>query len=699
MPSSQVSKIYKIISLIACSFLAIFCFGKSVWAGEATTTVYINEICPNPENSDDGNEWIEIFNSGDTNINLSGWELSYGKDEASKKFFMFGDIILSPNSTSSYYILRGMPRGFLNNSGGIAELYQPDRKLLMNTGYDGAASGNEYCWAQDADKTFKWTKKCTEGAVNEIIPITTPPNDGSTGGGGGGGGSSSSSYSGDSGGYVGYIVDPKPNLTSGFEDRVLITEILPNPLGIDDGEWIEIYNTSTDDFVLNNWKLRDNQNEYLINNIKLPAKTFLLFPKSETKLTLNNGGDFVELIDWDKKVVARAEYKTAAPENQSYNLCYGKWLWLENKTPGASTVCPPPNKLPVAFFEPTTEDFSIGGEVLLDANESFDEDGQIMKYTWQFAKEVEEIDHWRKEKIFETIIPAFKFKFLSGGKQKITLTITDDLGGEDKFSLEVSVAGEEEKTSEANKNNQTTNKKSTGYFAPVDLENVREMEKGIKILVTGVVAVEPGILGADQFYLAGSGIQVYFSKKEFPILAVGDKIQVAGTLATYYNETRLKIANQNDIKILSQNNEAPIPHKIGLDEVGEEYEGSLVTVVGDITEIKGSYLWLDDGSGEARAYLKKTTNIDLNKLDLKVGDHLTLTGIVSETTAGYRILPRYESDFRVGKTLGTATKREAKSRWPYYVFPALLAVVLVIGGILWKNKRDKQKHDEEIVKF
>jgi comEA protein len=652
--------------------------------------ILVNELLPNPAGSDT-NEWVELFNNSDLDVDLSGWKISDADDH----------IFIIPDGTkilaNNFFVVKNMSGVSLNNDGDLIKILQPDDNILHSATY-GAGAEDNYCWARNESGDFEWTTTCTENEIN-IITAPEPPD---TGGGGGGG---SSSSSGDNSGYVGYLVDKNANTNtaSGFKDKIFITEIFPNPIGIDNNEWIEIYNTTTDDFYLDNWKLKDNQSEYIIKNTNLKAKNFLVFLKSDTKFVLNNGGDFVELIDLDNKSVARAEYKTTAPENQSYNLCYKKWVWLDASY-SAENLCPLPNKLPTAFFEPTTEEFSVGAEIVLDAYESFDEDGQIMKYTWQFSKDIEEIDNQKQDKIFEIQNPFFKFKFLSGGKQKITLIITDDLGGEDKFSFDINVEGEEVKKIDDNAN--TTNKSNkasptnTNYFITTDLGNLREMEKNSKVLIQGFVSAPPGILGEDIFYIAGSGVQIYFSKKDFPELALGDKIQISGTISSYYNETRVKIANKNDIKILSQNNEEPIPHKILLDEIGEEYEGSLIEISGDITEIKPPYFWIDDGSAEARAYVKKTAPIDLDKINLKIGDHITLTGIVSETTSGYRILPRYESDFLIGKTLGTSTeKNNKKVVWPYYVFPAILAIALVIGGILWKNRREKKVSEEEIVKF
>ena len=40
-----------------------------------TFTISISEFLPNPEGSDTGNEWIELYNSGAEELSLNGWQI------------------------------------------------------------------------------------------------------------------------------------------------------------------------------------------------------------------------------------------------------------------------------------------------------------------------------------------------------------------------------------------------------------------------------------------------------------------------------------------------------------------------------------------------------------------------------------------------------------------------------------------------
>jgi len=62
----------------------------------SSTEIFINEILYNPsdsQGSDTNGEWIEIYNNGEKEINLTGWIL---KDKGSKNSTLYG--ILNPDS-------------------------------------------------------------------------------------------------------------------------------------------------------------------------------------------------------------------------------------------------------------------------------------------------------------------------------------------------------------------------------------------------------------------------------------------------------------------------------------------------------------------------------------------------------------------------------------------------------------------------
>lgn len=188
--------------------------------------------------------------------------------------------------------------------------------------------------------------------------------------------------------------------------------------------------------------------------------------------------------------------------------------------------------------------------------------------------------------------------------------------------------------------------------ATVALADIREEEMGTLVRTEGVISAPPGALNVRWFYLAGSGAQVYLHSAAFPDLKLGDKVRVTGTLASYQNETRLKIAQPTDIQKLA-GGDPPVPHHVETGEIGEDWEGSLVVVQGEVTQTSGDTFYLDDGSGEIRIVITDAAKIDKPKM--RQGMALTITGVVSETRSGYRLLPRFQEDIRMGLVAGLTT--------------------------------------------
>ncbi len=242
----------------------------------------------------------------------------------------------------------------------------------------------------------------------------------------------------------------------------------------------------------------------------------------------------------------------------------------------------------------------------------------------------------------------------------------------------------------------TTTVKVTKVTAPaqkIDLENISSLALDSKVITQGIISVEPGILGTQIFYLAGSGIQIYCNKKDFPTLKVGDTIEVNGVLSEASGERRIKITGQSDIKIISQG-QTPEIHQISTSEVGEEMVGSLAKIKGEVLEVKGSYIYLDDGSEEAKIYLKASTGITVKDLNIKPGDNIEVTGIVSNASGGYRLLPRYIGDIvKIGDVKGdfaTSTSAENTKSQAWKYFSAIIVfLILIITWLVWKFNQKK----------
>ncbi|MFH1292287.1 MAG: lamin tail domain-containing protein [bacterium] len=241
--------------------------------------------------------------------------------------------------------------------------------------------------------------------------------------------------------------------------------------------------------------------------------------------------------------------------------------------------------------------------------------------------------------------------------------------------------------------------KSEKVFISQNLWQARNLNVGDKLKAGGIVSVLPGIFGAQYFYITDdfSGIQVYMYKKDFPELALGDLVQVGGEISKSLGVKRIKVKDKQDIKILQRGNKIKIVSS-SMDNLNERYIGSLVQVAGMITEIKSSYLYIDDGNDEVEVYLKK--GVGINKKIFEKGHIIQMAGILEVSTNGLRLMPRSIEDIKIQKqeqeknavsnqnqpntsTVFIQPKQQAEK----YLAVAVGGISLVLAGFLvWTKK-------------
>jgi DNA/RNA endonuclease YhcR with UshA esterase domain len=207
----------------------------------------------------------------------------------------------------------------------------------------------------------------------------------------------------------------------------------------------------------------------------------------------------------------------------------------------------------------------------------------------------------------------------------------------------------------------------------------REQEKGTGVLVQGVVTVLPGIFGVQYLYIYDGlgGIAVYQYKKDFPSLKTGDMVRVQGTISEANGQKRINIKQARDIAVLKVGQEVPAMN-IDFSELEEQPLGALVKVVGDITEKKSGYWYVDDGSSEAVVYFKQGTKI--NQADFLEGQTVEVVGVLEEGKNGLQIWPRQQDDIKIVGMAKELEKQVVKESWgTYFSAAAGAATTLLLG--------------------
>jgi hypothetical protein len=103
--------------------------------------ILISEIFPAPDQKSSQNqEWIELYNPSDSNINLNGWYLD--DEEGGSKPFQFGNTTIKPGET--LLIGASQSKINLNNSDEAVRLFDSQKQLIDLIEYKKSTSAQSY---------------------------------------------------------------------------------------------------------------------------------------------------------------------------------------------------------------------------------------------------------------------------------------------------------------------------------------------------------------------------------------------------------------------------------------------------------------------------------------------------------------------------------------------------------------------------
>lgn len=152
-----------------------------------------------------------------------------------------------------------------------------------------------------------------------------------------------------------------------YPTGIVLNEILPSPEGADETEeWIEIFNQNNFEVDLSGWKIQDAKGSVIAytfpENIKIKGLGYLVLKRPETKITLNNTEDGLNLLDPNQKIIDSLFYNTA-PRNQSYNKTSSGWVWSDILTPGLLNNISKNQNLPSVKDLPNSKKSDISNKI------------------------------------------------------------------------------------------------------------------------------------------------------------------------------------------------------------------------------------------------------------------------------------------------------------------------------------------------
>ncbi|MDO8260145.1 MAG: lamin tail domain-containing protein, partial [Candidatus Magasanikbacteria bacterium] len=142
--------------------------------------------------------------------------------------------------------------------------------------------------------------------------------------------------------YSGEIIQNQEGEYFNFSNDIIINELLPAPSKNDkDGEWIEIYNRGDVKINLLNWKIKDNSNDFgfvFSKDFWLANNSYHVLKSSESKISLNNDFDLIQLFDSENNLIDEIEYEEALSENSFARGLNDRWLWTASPTPEKENI-------------------------------------------------------------------------------------------------------------------------------------------------------------------------------------------------------------------------------------------------------------------------------------------------------------------------------------------------------------------------
>ncbi len=128
--------------------------------------IFLNEILPNPAGADETNEWIELYNSNNSDVDLSSWQIQDTKGTITTYTIPKDTKILA----NGYLVFkRPDTKIMLNNDEDGLNLLTPDGKIINSVSFIKAPLGQSY---NKVGANWQWSLTLTPGNKNIISSAT-----------------------------------------------------------------------------------------------------------------------------------------------------------------------------------------------------------------------------------------------------------------------------------------------------------------------------------------------------------------------------------------------------------------------------------------------------------------------------------------------------------------------------------------------
>jgi len=320
---------------LKAALMLLFIFITTFIKASYISNIVINEVAWMGTEASYNDEWVELYNNTDLPISLDGWSLKAA--DGNLEINLTGTIpgrgfyLLerTDDSTIPNILADQIYTGALSNKGKFLQLVDGENNLINEINcsqgwFSGDNSTKQTMERKNSinfgDNSENWQTSQNPGgtpkAQNSTTLEKTHPSQAESE----------------------RLSETEFLQATTYPLGIVFNEILPSPEGPDDQEeWIEILNKNDFEVDLSKWKVLDTigtTNTYIFpDGIKIKAKGFLILSRIETKITLNNSGDGLILVQPNDNLIDSMSYKKALL-GQSYSLTGSEWVWTSILTPG-----------------------------------------------------------------------------------------------------------------------------------------------------------------------------------------------------------------------------------------------------------------------------------------------------------------------------------------------------------------------------
>lgn len=362
---------------------------------EPVLDLVLSEVYSQPNTGEA--EFVELYNPNDAEVDVTGWYLVEGGGSVT--------MVTGTMAAKSFLVVAPI-KGSLNNTGDEVQLWHGEVEIerVVYGEWDGnvgsPAKGQSLVRAV-VEPGGEWKIGTPTPGKSNVVLLTEE---------------------------IPEVEEEEEAVVKNVTGKLKINEILPDTIGADAGEFVEIINATAAEIAMIGWRLEVGEQEYFLpDQVVLPG-ALVVFYRDKSRLVLPNlKKEKVRLVRGDGSLSDSVGYETPTVPGAAWVNVVGRgWGWSQSSTPGLPNVWKQLNRAPYAEITGPAE--AVPGEVInFTSDNVYDPDQDLLTYKWDLGDGQ------------QSTSTGISTVYAKPGKYSITLLVTDPFGLKDEFKWSLKV--------------------------------------------------------------------------------------------------------------------------------------------------------------------------------------------------------------------------------------------------------------------